>query len=361
MEEINSAWENFINNNCIAKHKKKCKAKQLTNIPKCGDIYISTKTMIAYFNQPIPLYDIFWSLPILSYNSAQNGIVKKQMKINCTNEDEVKKLEQKINEDKNKIISVDILKQIKFKNGTIKYNRKINIGISKKDLTCFKKKKKGAFYNCFVIILRIKFENIFKEIHIKIFNTGKLEIPGIQKTKFLWLSLNILIKFLQPYLVKKISYNINNIETVLINSNFNCGFYINRDNLYHILKYKYNFNVAFDSCSYPGIQCKYYYNNNKKKNNGLCNCSTKCDKKGKGDGDGECFEISFMIFRTGSVLIVGHCEENIIYHIYKNVKQILQAEYNNILIINNEKQKKPKKKKVKKKILIIKKQPICKP
>ena len=33
---------------------------------------------------------------------------------------------------------------------------------------------------CFVLILRIKINNIFKEFHIKVFNTGKLEIPGIQ-------------------------------------------------------------------------------------------------------------------------------------------------------------------------------------
>jgi hypothetical protein len=46
----------------------------------------------------------------------------------------------------------------------------------------------------------------------------------------------------------------------LINSNFNCGFFINREALYDILKFKYNLQSIYDPCSYPGIQCKFYYN-----------------------------------------------------------------------------------------------------
>ena len=64
--------------------------------------------------------------------------------------------------------------------------RKINVGLCKKDLTSYRTKRKGAFYNCFVLILRIKNKDgIFKEAHVKVFNTGKLEIPGIQTTEFL--------------------------------------------------------------------------------------------------------------------------------------------------------------------------------
>ena len=57
--------------------------------------------------------------------------------------------------------------------------RKIDIGMSKKDLTSYKTKKKGAFYNCFALILRILYNDEYKEIHVKVFNTVKLEIPGI--------------------------------------------------------------------------------------------------------------------------------------------------------------------------------------
>ena len=57
--------------------------------------------------------------------------------------------------------------------------RKINIGITKKDITSYRSKLKSALYNCFVRILRIFFKEQLKEIHVKIFKTGKMEIHGI--------------------------------------------------------------------------------------------------------------------------------------------------------------------------------------
>ena len=59
-----------------------------------------------------------------------------------------------------------------------------------------KKKKSGAFYNCFVLILRIKKDDTFNEVHMKVFNTGKLEIPGIKDDDILHKSINLLIAFL---------------------------------------------------------------------------------------------------------------------------------------------------------------------
>ena len=63
----------------------------------------------------------------------------------------------------------DILKQLQeSKKVKFKDIRKVNIGLCKKDLTTFRKNKKGAFYNCFALILRIKYKKEFKEVHVKI-------------------------------------------------------------------------------------------------------------------------------------------------------------------------------------------------
>ena len=56
-----------------------------------------------------------------------------------------------------------------------------------------------------------------------------------------------------------------------------------------------------------------------------------------------------MIFRTGSVLIVGKCNETILNYIYNFIKDLLAKEFLNIAteilpIKNNEKTKKSKKK-----------------
>ena len=61
--------------------------------------------------------------------------------------------------------------------------------------------------------------------------------------------------------------------------------------------------------------------------NGVCACTKRCSKKGSGTGENECLEISFMIFRTGSVLIVGHCNIPILHIVYGFLKTILMEDY----------------------------------
>jgi hypothetical protein len=41
-------------------------------------------------------------------------------------------------------------------------------------------------------------------------------------------------------------------------------------------------------------------------------------------------EVSFMIFRTGSVLIVGMCVEDVLFEIYEFLKLLLLAEFENV-------------------------------
>jgi hypothetical protein len=55
-----------------------------------------------------------------------------------------------------------------------------------------------------------------------------------------------------------------------------------------------------------------------------------------------------MIFRTGSVLIVGKCEEDELYRIYEFLKNIFTREFHQIYETNYEGLKKKSKKKMKK-------------
>ena len=87
-------------------------------------------------------------------------------------------------------------------------------------------------------IIRIKQNNAYKEVHIKIFNTGKLEIPGIQNDNTLYIALNHLCELMTTILKTNVSYDKKNIENVLINSNFSCGFYVDRQKLHQLLKFK---------------------------------------------------------------------------------------------------------------------------
>jgi hypothetical protein len=292
--------------------------------PKASNIYISTKTKIAYLDTPIDLKQIFWEVPVIPYAKPCNGVIKKQMKFNTSSPEELLFIQEKLQSEI--YFEEHIITHIDNPTGRIKFKdtRKISIGVSKKDLMSYRCKKKSAFYNCFVLILRMKVQNMFKEFHVKVFNTGKLEIPGVQSETVFELILKQVTETLQPYLKEKLGYKDNSNETVLINSNFNCGFFINREALYDILKFKYNIQSIYDPCSYPGIQCKFYYNPDVEIQNG---CQISEENK-------QLFQniqtVSFMIFRTGSVLIVGRCDENVLMIIYEFLKIILNNEFKNI-------------------------------
>jgi hypothetical protein len=63
-----------------------------------------------------------------------------------------------------------------------------------------------------------------------------------------------------------------------------------------------------------------------------------------------------MIFRTGSVLIVGKCDENVLFIIYEFLKVILINEYKNICqqkTLITSQNAKDKKKKLRRKTIII--------
>lgn len=349
---VDQEWANFIKNNQLTTTIDK-ENKQDIYIPKVTPIYISTQTKICYLNQNINLQEIFWDIPIIKYQTPKEGVIKKQIKINCETKKESESLNNKIKQ--TKMIIINNIKYVDNPTAKlIKYKdiRKINVGVSKKDLISYRNKIKSAFYNCFVVIMRIKYNNEFKEIHIKVFNTGKLEIPGIQNDKMLTLALDNLMEILGP-LIPNLSYNKQNIDTVLINSNFTCNYFINREKLSHVLKYNYKMHVNYDPCSYPGIQVKFYYNITKQIQDGVCTCDTKCNKKNNKNNN-NCLEISFMVFRTGSVLIVGHCDVNILHIVYDFLIKILKEEYKEINIGNQEdKIKKKKKMKTKKKTIIM--------
>jgi hypothetical protein len=340
--DIDKEWENFISaeydddtsdeeevNEILKQTTEEFISANLsadftTEAPKATDIYISTKTKIAYLNRPIDLKHIFWLVPIIPYAKPCNGVIKKQMKFNTLSQEELTFIQDKLVDET--YFEEHVITHIDNPTGRIKFKdtRKISIGVSKKDLMSYRCKKKSAFYNCFVLILRMKVQNTFKEFHVKVFNTGKLEIPGVQSETVFEMILNQVLETLQPHLEETLGYKDDTNETVLINSNFNCGFFVNREVLYEILKFKYNIQCIYDPCSYPGIQCKFYYNPDVGLQNG-CQISEENKHLYK-----NVKEVSFMIFRTGSVLIVGRCDENVLMVIYEFLKIILNNEYKNI-------------------------------
>jgi TATA-box binding protein (TBP) (component of TFIID and TFIIIB) len=291
--------------------------------PKATEIYISTKSKIAYLNQPIDLKTLFWGIKVIPYSTPRNGVIKKQMKFNSLTQEEHDEVQENLKNETH--YDQQIITSINNPTGRIKFKdiRKISVGVSKKDIMSYRCKQKSAFYNCFVMIMRIKIQSAFKEFHIKVFNTGKMEIPGVQNDDIFQAVLNNILTTMQPFVKDTLSYN-QKSDTVLINSNFNCGFFINREVLFDLMKYKYNIQCIYDPCSYPGIQCKFYYNKDLTEQTGS-QISEEDKNKYK-----NIVAVSFMIFRTGSILIVGMCDENVLFTIYEFLKKMLVREFSKI-------------------------------
>ena len=349
---INSHNNNVHKNNTTVLYDE---FDQEESVPLCDDLYISTTTKVMFLNQSIDINNIFWNIPIIEYWKPEPGILKKQIKIVSNTIEEYNEYKSKLenikyyNENIIKQINNPSARRLKFKD-----ERKITIGMSKKDIMNCRGKIKNAFYNCFAIIMRFKYEGVFREMHVKVFNTGKMEIPGVINEDILSMVKQKIIDLIQPLVKDKLEYIQTTEESnVLINSNFNCGFFLNRDVLYSILRSpKYGIETSYDPCSYPGIKCKFYFNNrigfDTKLQNGQILVEDRGMKMSEVSENKIYTEVSFMIFRTGSCLIVGNCSEQILQFVFNFIKNLLTTEYTRIRVLSNEVSSKPKKSKLRK-------------
>jgi hypothetical protein len=348
---LNDEWENFITNydaNCETEFAFPAKfvvndktAGETPNIePMCDELYISTKTMLLYLDKSnIDVSKIFWKLPIVEYWKPAEGIIKKQMKVASHSKEECAENMQKLAE--TYYYTERIIKQIDnpvAKKNKFKDERKITIGISTKNVTNYRGKEKcGAMFNCIAITFRfLNRDRRFHEIHVKVFNTGKLEIPGILNDSLFDRVKIFILDVMAPMFDEPIAFRDVPTENVLINSNFMCNFNINRDALHSILRTKYDIDATYDSCNYPGVKCKYYFYNeygmDVEKQRGIVLDRDRGLTVEELIKTQKYTKVSFMIFRTGGCLIVGNCSEEVLRFVYDYVKKILLTEFPNIYI-----------------------------
>ena len=217
--EIDQEWEAFIssqNNDCLQDVEPQVdtfnnlKEDSEHTVPECEDLYISTKTKVLYLNIPIDINNVFWEIPTIEYWKPVEGVLKKQIKIVNNTPEEYEHYKKRL--ENIQCYSENIIKQIDNPSARkIKYRdeRKLTVGLSKKDIMTYRTKKKNAFYNCFALIVRFYQDSEFKEVHVKVFNTGKMEIPGILNKKMLDLIQIKIIEILQPHIDTHLEYKEN--------------------------------------------------------------------------------------------------------------------------------------------------------
>jgi len=164
-----------------------------------------------------------------------------------------------------------------------------------------------------------------KDVNIKIFINGKLQLTGVPLEHDGIRAVNILCDYL--YNRYRIKMTIQNYSTVMINTCYDLCFNINREVLYEILVERYNLIAVFDTEGYPGVRVHYFYNDATKMSDieGQCLCPQLCDGDGNGSDIGKCKRISIAIFQSGKVIIAGGCSNiDPIQNAYRFINEILK-------------------------------------
>ncbi len=142
-----------------------------------------------------------------------------------------------------------------------KAQEKIVIGTCSRDELTKRKKSKNIFFNQSTLVVRrqhatnAKGEPMYKEVNIKLFKNGGIQMTGIPSDTFAQETLAWLAKelssFSEPVLegpAKPHRYSIQ-----LINSDYQINGNINREKLHEVLINEYNLFSSFESTIYQGL------------------------------------------------------------------------------------------------------------
>ena len=192
-----------------------------------------------------------------------------------------------------------------------KAQEKIVIGTCSRDELTKRKKSDNIFFNqSTLVVRRQQSPGVFKEVNIKLFKNGGVQMTGIPSDTFgqetlAWLAKELAM-FSQPVLETPAKPHRYSIQ--LINSDYQVNGSINREKIHEILVNEYNLFSSFESTIYQGCDTKYFYNEAAPPGapEGICPCGeTLCKGNGEGKAIGDCKKITISPFHTGSVIITG--------------------------------------------------------
>lgn len=220
-------------------------------------------------------------------------------------------------------------------------NRIVNNLINIKKLKSCKKKKrreKKNFYNQVSLIFRsatlmgldpekLSLKERFKTVNVKLFINGSIQMTGCKHLDNIKKSLEILfekLKICKAALDKDMKFitknfiddpikldikRVDNFKIVMINTNFNIQFQINRERLHQLLK-EIGFDVTFDPIIHACVNIKYQIRNTINKT------------------------ISIFVFESGSITIAGSNSCQQVLDTYNFINKFILNNYSKLLTKN---------------------------
>jgi len=262
--------------------------------------------------------------------------------------------------------------------GIIKFEHKNKVlGACHKDLFTNRKTTKKSFFNQSTIILRRVFGSGWKEVNMKLFDNGGIQMTGVTSREFATDSVAWLLKLIltlprDPFIVVEASSpavtvatdatvttaappttgrkaakvkpakvivasnktpSVTKVNVSLINTDYSLNKDIQQDNLHRLFIEYYNLFSMLEKTIYQGVNAKYFYNTNNK-GSGVCACGADsfCKGQGTGDGKGECKRITMSIFRTGKIIITGARTMDQIQEAYDFLNRVFETHAAEVLI-----------------------------
>lgn len=205
----------------------------------------------------------------------------------------------------------------------IEYGSEINKGNNNKKISDKKRAVKKYFYNQLTLHIYNKLKEN-KRVNVKIFNNGRIQMTGINSDLVGSTTIDILLKEFNKLsnndiFNEKEILQIGDLETVLINSDFDIKCEINRENLHRVIVDN-GYLSSYEPCNYPGVNIKYYFNP-LKRNFGICDCDKPCNGKGLNN---TCKKITIAVFKSGSIIITGGRNKNHIQKAYEFITEFIE-------------------------------------
>lgn len=201
----------------------------------------------------------------------------------------------------------------------IEYGTRV-LGLSHKDVFTHRKISDKTFFNQSTIVVRRRVESkeddkenkedkdttAWKEVNIKLFANGGIQMTGVTSESFARGALDWLYELIQTFpespFYQKVG--IYRFSVQLINTDYSVNRFIHQDALHKLLINEYNLFSMLEKTIYQGVNTKYFYNTTNRRP-GICSCEKICKGQGTGEGEGQCKRITMSIFRTGKIIITG--------------------------------------------------------
>jgi TATA-box binding protein (TBP) (component of TFIID and TFIIIB) len=221
----------------------------------------------------------------------------------------------------------------------IEYANRV-LGSSYKDIFTNRKISDKTFFNQSTIVVRRKIseekeEESWKEVNIKLFANGGIQMTGVTSEEFARSAIEWLHRLIQtlPDSPFDDKVGIHRFSVQLINTDYGLNKFINQDALHKILINQYNLFSMLEKTIYQGVNTKFFYNINNQ--SGICTCQKMCKGQGTGNGEGQCKRITMSIFRTGKIIITGARQINQITTAYHFLNKIFDKHHAAVLYTPN--------------------------